>query len=166
MKSVRPRRWLTRLFPRKAEEKGVSPYHAVAIRCTNNSCQAAKDSQFERHLSADAPLLPLGQCDRPDQCECRYQHYEDRRGESRRGSDHGLSDQNDSKSEERRHAKSRRAEDFDEEDEPFSVSEDSYYEHVGDTIRTAHLDVDESDGVDPYNSGSFDKSKSWKSGSH
>jgi hypothetical protein len=30
---------------------------------------------------------------------------------------------------------------------------------VGDTIRTAFLDAGESEGVDPYNSGSFDKSK-------
>ena len=62
--------------------------------------------------------------------------------------------------------KSRRGEDLPEEEQPFSVSEDSYYEHVGDTIRSQHLDVDESDGVDPYNSGSFDKSKSWKPNSH
>jgi hypothetical protein len=32
---------------------------------------------------------------------------------------------------------------------------------VGDTVRSALLDVSELEGVDPYNSGSFDKSKSW-----
>ena len=61
--------------------------------------------------------------------------------------------------------KDRRAEDIAEDAEPFSVHEDSYYEHVGDTIRTAVLDASEQDGVDPYNSGSFDKSKSWNSSS-
>lgn len=64
--------------------------------------------------------------------------------------------------------KGRRAEDVAEDAEDarlFSVHEDSYYEHVGDTIRTAILDASEADGVDPYNSGSFDKSKSWGSSS-
>jgi hypothetical protein len=36
---------------------------------------------------------------------------------------------------------------------------------MGDTIRTATLDASKLDGVDPYNSGSFDKSKSWSSSS-
>ena len=61
--------------------------------------------------------------------------------------------------------KGRRAENVAEDAGPFSVHEDSYYEHVGDTIRTAILDASEPDGVDPYNSGSFDKSKSWSSSS-
>ena len=61
--------------------------------------------------------------------------------------------------------KGRRKEDVPEDAEPFSVSEGSYYEHVGDTVRTALLDVSKSEGIDPYNSGSFDKSKSWKSSS-
>ena len=65
----------------------------------------------------------------------------------------------------RRHAKDRRAQNDVEDAEPFSVNEDSYYEHMGDTIRTAKLDGGESNGVDPYNSGSFDKSKSWGSSS-
>lgn len=162
MKSVRPRRWLTRLFAKKAEPRSVSPYHAVAICCTRNSCPVALESQFERHLSTEAPLLPLKGCDRPDECECRYQHYQDRRNDSRRASDHGLSNKKNADGEERRHLKSRRADDFAEEVEPFSVHDDSYYEHVGDTIRTMTINPDESDGVDPYNSGSFDKSKSFK----
>jgi hypothetical protein len=39
------------------------------------------------------------------------------------------------------------------------VSEDSYYEYVGDKINDKLLDDGESAGVDPYNTGSFDKSK-------
>jgi len=165
MSSVRPRGWFTRLFAKGAKKPRTSKYHAVAIRCGKNACQAAKDNLGERHLSAEAPLLPLKQCDRPDQCECHYQHYDDRRGGSRRSSDHALPAQTDSERAERRNLKGRRAEDIAEETEPYSVSDDSYYEHVGDTIRTALLDASESDGVDPYNSGSFDKSKSWSPGS-
>ena len=165
MSSVRPRRWFTRLFARTAEKPRVSPYHAVSIRCGKNACQAAQDKLGERHLSAEAALLPLDQCDRPDQCECRFQHYDDRRGKSRRHSDQSLSAQTDSERIERRYVKDRRAETIAEEAEPFSVHEDSYYEYVGDTIRTAMLDASELDGVDPYNSGSFDKSKLRSSGS-
>jgi len=163
MTSVRPLRWLARLFARRPEQTRASPYHAVAIRCPTNACAAARDSEGERHLSSRAPLLPLNECDRPDQCECRYQHYEDRRTGSRRGSGHGPSIHDKSEYVERRLAKGRREEDVPEEAEPFSVSEDSYYEHVGDTVRSAVLDVSEADGVDPYNSGSFDRPKSWKS---
>ena len=107
-------------------------------------------------------MLPLDQCDRPDQCDCRYQHYEDRRGGPRRRSEQGMSDQTDGEHLERRYLKDRRAKDDVEEPEPFSVNDDSYYEHMGDTTRSQALQIDESDGVDPYNSGSFDKSKSWK----
>jgi len=165
MNSVRPHGWFTRLFAKRAKKPRASKYHAVAIRCGNNACQAAKDNLSERHLSAEAPLLPLTQCDRPDQCECHYQHYEDRRSDSRRGSGHSPSIHDKSEHVERRLLKGRREEDVPEDAEPFSVSENSYFEHAGDTVRNAILDVSEPDGVDPYNSGSFDKSKSWKSSS-
>jgi len=165
MTSVRPSRWFKRLFARTAEKPRITKYHAVSIHCANDSCQAAKDKLGERHLSAEAPLLPLDQCDRPDQCDCRYQHYDDRRGDTRRRSDQGLPAEAEPERVDRRHAKDRRAQNDVEDAEPFSVNEDSYYEHMGDTIRTAKLDGGESNGVDPYNSGSFDKSKSWGSSS-
>ena len=50
-----------------------------------------------------------------------------------------------------------------DESEPFSVSENSYYEHMGDTVRTAMLDPGEQEGFDPYNSGSFDREKTFGS---
>ena len=165
MSSVRPRRWFTRLFARTAEKPRVSPYHSVSIRCGKSACQAAQDKLGERHLSAEAPLLPLDQCDRSDQCKCRYRHYNDRRGDPRRRSEQGLPAQTDSERVERRYVKDRRAKDSAEDAEPFSVNEDSYYEYVGDTIRTAMLDASELAGVDPYNSGRFDKSKSRDSSS-
>ena len=162
MTSVRPRSLLKRLFAKKAEKPRITPYHAVAIRCGKTSCQAAQDNQCERYLSAEAPLLPLDQCDLPDQCECHYQHYEDRRAGPRRRSEEGLSGMTDSERVERRYAKDRRAHADPDEAEPFSVHEDSYHEHVEDTIRSEALKVDDLEGIDPYNSGSFDKSKSWK----
>ena len=165
MASVKLRNWFKQLFARTDPKPRVLDYHAVSIRCASSACQAAKDAAGERHLSAEAPLLPLKQCDRPDQCTCRYQHFDDRRGDSRRRSDQGLQDQNDPQRLERRYVKDRRAQDDAEDSEPFSVHEGSYYEHMGDTVRTAILDASEADGVDPYNSGSFDRSKSWGSSS-
>jgi hypothetical protein len=166
MTSIKPRSLLKRLFTKKAEKPNVTLYHAVAIRCEKTPCQAAQDNQTERYLSAEAPLLPLDQCDRPDQCNCRYQHYEDRRGGPRRRSEQGLPGDTDSERLERRYVTDRRANNDSDEAKPFSVHEDSYHEHVGDTIRSAALKVDELEGIDPYNSGSFDKPKSWKSGSN
>ena len=159
MTSFKPRLLLKRLFARKADQTRVSPFHAVEIRGANDACQAAQDAHGERYLSAEAPALPLGQCDRPDRCQCRYQHYEDRRGNSRRGAESGLSSQHDAEHVEQRNLKGRRADDIAEGGEPCSVSEDSYYEYVGDKIHDQLLDDSESAGVDPYNSGSFDKSK-------
>ena len=143
----------------------MSQYHAVSIYCTDNACQAAKDKLGERVLSAEAPFLPLSDCDRPDQCDCRYKHYDDRRGEPRRRSDQGLAAHTDPDRVERRLRKDRRVQNDGDDSEPFSVHEDSYYEHVGDTVRTAMIDAGEQEGIDPYNSGSFDKSKSWGSNS-
>ena len=159
MTTVRPRNWFRQLFAKTVEKPRVSDYHAVSICCRADACQAAKNKLGKRHLSAEAPLLPLRQCDRPDQCNCRYQHYDDRRGEPRRRSDQGLTANTDPDQVERRYKKDRRAHDDVDNHEPFSVHEDSYYQHVGDTIRTAMLDAGEQDGFDPYNSGSFDKSK-------
>lgn len=160
MASGNPRNWFKRLSAKTAEKPRVSEFHAVSINYTSDACQAAKDELGKRHLSAEAPLLPLRQCDRPDQCDCRYKHYDDRRGKPRRRSDQGLDASTDPDRAERRHQKDRRAQNDGDDAEPFSVHEGSYYEHVGDTIRTAMIDDSEPDGIDPYNSGSFDRSKS------
>jgi hypothetical protein len=159
MTSFKPFLSLKRVFARKAVQTRVSPFHAVEIRGTNDACQAAQDTNGERYLSAEAPPLPLGECDRPDRCQCRYQHYEDRRSDSRRATDSGLPAQHDAEHVEQRNLKSRRADDFADGGEPCSVSEDSYYVYVGDKINDKLLDDGESAGVDPYNTGSFDKSK-------
>jgi len=163
--SFKPRLWLNRLFASRADQTGVSPFHAVEIRCTKNACHAAQDTHGERYLSAEAPPLPLDKCDRPDRCRCRYQHYKDRRDDSRRAVEIGLPTQSDPERVERRQVEGRRSEDIAEDAKPCSVSEDSYYEYAGNTFRDPSLDVSESAGVDPYNSGSFDKSKLRKSSS-
>jgi Tfp pilus assembly protein PilN len=61
-----------------------SEYHAVAIRSPSNACDAARELEGVRFLASEAPKLPLQACDR-QHCECRFQHYEDRRsGRDRR----------------------------------------------------------------------------------
>ena len=163
--SFKPQSWLKRVFSSRADKKRPSPFHAVEIRCTGNACQAAQDSRGERYVSAEAPRLPLDKCDQSDRCQCIYQHYDDRRGDSRRDAESGFPAQGESAHVEQRKAKGRRAADVAEGDEPCSVSEDSYYEYVGNNVHDPSIDTGESAGIDPYNSGSFDKSKSWKSSS-
>jgi hypothetical protein len=114
----------------------ASPFHAVEIRCAKDACRAAKDTRGERYLSAEAPLLPLDQCDRRDRCRCGYKHYEDRRTGSRRRAEVDLTTQSDSERAERRLGKGRRVEDIAEDaDEPSSLLEDTYYSGVVKQIR-------------------------------
>ncbi len=164
MSTVNERSWFARLFAKKADDSDSKNYHSVVIRIGRDPCQAVQGNYGDRLLSAEAPLLPLKDCDRPERCSCRYQHYEDRRDGPRRAKEQGMPGQKkEAEQAERRYVRGRRAEDAVEDDEPVSVQEGSYYQHAEDTARTAVLKVAEPEGVDPYNSGSFDKSKSWKS---
>ena len=176
MSSVKERSWFGRLFSKKSEPEDPLQYHAVVIRPGREPCETVVARSGDRVLSAEAPLLPLKDCDRPERCSCRYQHYDDRRRGPRRGNEIGTPSKKHPDQPERRHMKGRRAADVPEEEEPISVHEDSYYQHAEDTARTATLKVDEiagndelqaeeSQGIDPYNSGSFDKSKAWKQAS-
>ena len=88
-------RWsLTTLFHYKSKIKGepvrdvrvANPYHAVAIVPGAKACEEARHLMRKRFLSADAPLLPLKNCDAA-KCTCRYQHFQDRRSEPRRVTD-------------------------------------------------------------------------------
>lgn len=75
-------------FPRLFKPKGregleerhvvVNPYHAVSVRPGRYPCGAAIQLEGVRFLSADAPRLPLDQCN-AGQCTCRYVHHDDRR---------------------------------------------------------------------------------------
>jgi hypothetical protein len=40
--------------------------------------------QHVRLLSATQPRLPMVGCDRPDLCDCRFKHHDDRRAGPRR----------------------------------------------------------------------------------
>ena len=166
MASRKESSFIGRLFSRKkVEEEETRDYRAVTVRIGDEPCQAVLETSGKRYLSAEAPFLPLKDCDRQEQCSCRYQHYKDRRKGPRRGEEIGMPGKKDAEQAERRMVPGRRAEDTIVEEEPISVHEGSYFQHAEDTTRTATLEVpqvEDQGGVDPYNSGSFDKSKAWK----
>ena len=67
-------------------------WHAVNIRCGGFACEAAKALKEQRFLSREVPpRLPLAACTQPEDCHCRYQHFEDRRAGNRRDDDTTLS---------------------------------------------------------------------------
>ncbi len=90
-----------------------SAYHAVAIKSAVYACDAAKALEGKRFLATDAPRLPLPECPR-DACECRFQHYDDRRsGRDRRSpfASGGMASTTGTHEQERRHGDDRRSED-------------------------------------------------------
>ena len=74
----------------KSGAQKALPYRAVSIYSNSECCPAANRINKTKFLAAHAPTLPLGGCDRKDACRCRYRHYEDRRSDVRRDTDHGL----------------------------------------------------------------------------
>jgi hypothetical protein len=64
-------------------------WHSVAVVGGPAPCPAALAARQKRFLSADAPRLPLPDCTSPARCQCRYQHYTDRRATKRRSEDRG-----------------------------------------------------------------------------
>ncbi|WP_394205067.1 hypothetical protein [Shewanella waksmanii] len=68
----------------------IHPHHAVAVVMADDACKAVQQIQGTRYLSADAPTIPLPNCDSSN-CQCHYQHYEDRRQpDSERRIDFGI----------------------------------------------------------------------------
>ena len=67
----------------RARRGSRQPWHSVMIATSPNACEAAQACKGKRFLSSEAPWLPLEECD-VKRCNCRYRHYEDRRGDSRR----------------------------------------------------------------------------------
>lgn len=61
-------------------------WHAVGIVATAEACAAARACRDSRFLSLEAPRLPLAGCD-ASCCDCRYVHFEDRRGGARRAAE-------------------------------------------------------------------------------
>jgi hypothetical protein len=62
-------------------------YHCVTVVPGSTSCAAAQAIYGQRLLSADAPRLPLANCETPGECKCTYRHHDDRRAGPRRAVD-------------------------------------------------------------------------------
>ena len=69
-----------------APRKAVSPHHAVVVVPGRHACAEAYALRDRRFLSREAPVLPLAGCGSL-QCECRYEHHDDRRKGLRRARD-------------------------------------------------------------------------------
>lgn len=74
-------------------KKSAHTYHAVTIAPGPRACAAALALAERRFLSREAPVLPLKKCDCTN-CECRYEHYDDRRKGPRRAREFGISVEN------------------------------------------------------------------------
>jgi hypothetical protein len=58
-------------------------FHAVSICMDDSPCHAIRKFAGQRLLSSEAPLLPLPDCDQST-CNCRFEHYADRRDSKNR----------------------------------------------------------------------------------
>ena len=87
-------------------------YHAVAIKYSENACDAAKAMTGRRFLANAAPRLPLPECNFLE-CRCQFAHYDDRRAKRDRRSPFaraGATDGTGSYEKERREKTERRKE--------------------------------------------------------
>jgi len=65
------------------ESETLGEFHAVAMRYSENSCDAAKAMTGQRFLATEPPELPLKECDFDD-CRCTFDQFPDRRAKSDR----------------------------------------------------------------------------------
>ena len=72
------------------EGKPRLKYRGAEVIAPAGACDAARSLANLRLPSADVPLLPLKTCDRPATCKCKYRHFNDRRGGSRRENEDAL----------------------------------------------------------------------------
>jgi hypothetical protein len=63
-----------------------SRWSAVSVVPGKRSCPAVRGLTQRRYLSAEAPRLPVPECN-ADHCECRYKHHADRRAKVQRKRD-------------------------------------------------------------------------------
>jgi hypothetical protein len=97
---------------------GSSPrlrFHAVTVVAGSHGCAAAQVLRDVRLLSADAPRLPLANCEHPATCTCRFQHHDDRRAGPRRALEVSRSASRHLVVHDRRERRGRRESDFDDE---------------------------------------------------
>ena len=88
---VRKRREKVSVEPRITQHRPGSSntqFHAVSIKYSGKTCQAAMDMSGRRFLATAAPKLPLPECDVLE-CNCRFAHHEDRRTHKDRRSPFG-----------------------------------------------------------------------------
>jgi hypothetical protein len=64
-------------------------WRSVAIIGAATGCAAVQTCKGKRYLCREAPLLPLEGCDAAV-CDCKYRHFEDRRGAPRRAEEKGM----------------------------------------------------------------------------
>lgn len=67
----------------------VSKYQAISIFRGIDACATARKFSDHRFLAREAPALPLTACTMPENCECKYLKFRDRRAEPRRLVDFG-----------------------------------------------------------------------------
>ncbi len=124
--------------PRRQDEASTTArFRAVEVHAPSNACAAARNLDGERYLCAEAPLLPLTECDRAERCKCSYRHRQDRRSGQRRDNDVGLPPQRRLDTAEQRRNNGRRVSDgkpaFEElDDDPLA---DTYYDFIAGKIR-------------------------------
>jgi len=102
--------------PRRRAPTNKKSYHAVSIKFESRACMAAKKKEGERFLSAEAPRLPLPECD-VSKCLCHFAHHKDRRvSKDRRNifNASGHSSTTGKHEQERRGARDRRRDDKDD----------------------------------------------------
>lgn len=75
--------------PASGAKKANTTHHAVSVVPGPRCCDEVRELRGQRFLSREAPQLPLKGCGRAD-CTCRYEHYQDRRGNPRRLRDMGV----------------------------------------------------------------------------
>ena len=66
---------------------------AVEVVAGPRGCDAARELEGQRFLASEAPLLPLRECTASFDCDCKYQKWDDRRQETRRMIEGGISSQ-------------------------------------------------------------------------
>jgi hypothetical protein len=72
------------LAPEKPQPSKRESYKAVRINPHQHACPAAFERHHRIYLVAEAPLLPLMDCTKSEDCRCGYVHYDDRRQNDRR----------------------------------------------------------------------------------
>ena len=89
----------------------TSRWSAVSILTGSVGCQAARALKGQRFLSTAAPRIPLSDCSAPQNCQCVYRKYSDRRVGPRRAEDHGTMRRVGGSAPERRAGRGRRSTD-------------------------------------------------------